>query len=109
WLRFDHPSTAAAESGGAVMRRTMKVVVLIGLSGIAMTACSSGTSSQPAVSTSTTHSPIASTTTTISTAAAGAAHEAFVAPANAALGTFSAKASSWTSSTTNAQAEADAL
>lgn len=46
--------------------------------------------------------------TTISTAAAGSAYPTDVAPANAALATFSAKAGAWTSSTSNTQAEADA-
>jgi|GEM_PF-3547447 hypothetical protein len=90
------------------MTSCVTAVVLSALAGMTLAACSSSGSSQSASTTSTTGAPQVSTPTTISTAAAGSAYLTDVAPANAALATFSAKAGAWTSSTSNTQDEADA-
>jgi len=75
------------------------------LASMGLAACGASHTSQPLASTTI---PQSSTSTTVSIAAAGAAYLAAVAPANAAISAFSAAAGRWTSSTTNAQAEADA-
>ena len=90
------------------MTSCVTAVVLSALEGMTLAACSSSGSSQSASTTSTTGASQVSIRTTISTAAAGSAYPTDVAPANAALATFSAKAGAWTSSTSNTQAEADA-
>jgi hypothetical protein len=92
------------------MTSNLRGILLVGLAGLTMAACSSSGSpaAKAAATTSATTAPQASTTSTISTAAAGSAYVADVAPANAALTTFGAKANAWTNSTTDAQAEADA-
>ncbi len=93
-------------------RREMRIrygaIALITLVAMTLAACSSSGSSQPAVTTTTVTVPRTTTSTTISIAAAGAAYLAAVAPANTALTAFSNTANGWTSSTTNAEAEADA-
>jgi len=88
------------------MTGNLRGILLVGLAGLTLAACSS--SGSPAATAAATTVPPASTTGTISTAAAGSAYLADVAPANAALTTFGARAEAWTDSTTNAQAEADA-
>jgi hypothetical protein len=90
------------------MRVRRGAIAVTVLASMVLAACSSTGSSQPAVTTTTSTVPRSTTSTTISSAAAGAAYLAAVALANAALTTFSNTANSWTSSTTNAEAEADA-
>ena len=90
------------------MRIGFVAIAAIASAGVALAACSSSGSSQPAVTTTTVTVPRSTTSTTISTATAGAAYLAAAAPANAALTTFTNTANGWTSSTTNAEAEADA-
>jgi hypothetical protein len=91
------------------VKSSIKAVVLVAFVAFSAAECSSGGSglSLPPT-TSTTTAPQVSTSTSVSTAPAGTAYLADIAPVNAAIAAFGPKASAWSSSTTNAQAVADA-
>jgi hypothetical protein len=88
------------------VKRTWGAVIAFTVASILLAACGSSSPSKSSATTSTTTAP--TTTTTISESSAASTYLTAVALVNAALSTFATEADAWTSSTTDAQAAADA-